>query len=352
MTTVPMSDQPSYDELLVENQTLKQKVVELERKLEEWKREFVIPTLIRRLLIPKHRDLAFKQLLSFGDEAVQILLDLLEDPQKVSPDLGVFYPSHMAYEDLRLVAIDRLVQLQVKEAVGVLSKLFNSENSRLRLRTLWALSKLGELSDEVVSQIFELINDPDFRVKEEALQLLGDLGNAAAIPLLIPLLGDPQVVSGSRLGEHVAEALQRLGAGEIVNSFYRVVRDGDLNALEHLKPYRKPVIEALIRLLDSYFSEHIANSARALKKLNAIEALPKLRSKLRGAWLYLSDEARSACKEAVEHLENLSRLPAPVSPTQIPVDTLPRPADLTTFSTENLPNPAETPSEENFLPTS
>ncbi|MFN4180063.1 MAG: HEAT repeat domain-containing protein [Armatimonadota bacterium] len=345
MTAMPMSDRPSYDELLAENQRLKQKVAELERKLEEWKREFVIPMLIRKLLVPKYRDLAFKQLLSFGDEAVQILLDLLEDPQKVLLDSGVLYPLHEAHEDLRLVAIDRLVQLQAKEAVNALLKLLESENSRLRSRALWALGKLGELSDEVVPQIFELINDPDFRVKEEALSLLSDLGNAAAIPLLIPLLGDPQVVSGSRLGEHIAEALQRLGAGEIVSSFYRVVRDGDLSALEHLKPYRKPVIEALIRLLDSYFSEHIANSARALKEWNAIEALPKLRSKLRGAWLYLSDEARSACKEAVKHLEDLSRLPAPVSPTQIPIDTLPRPVDPTTFSAKNRPNLPEAPKE-------
>ncbi|MCX7968935.1 MAG: hypothetical protein N3B10_10700 [Armatimonadetes bacterium] len=153
-------------------------------------------------------------------------------------------------------------------------------------------------------------------------------------------------LSGFRLSEHAANALRKLGAGEIVNDFCRVVNEGDMEALERLRPYRKPVIEALTRALDSYLSEHIANAARALKRWNAVEALPKLKAKLRWAWLNLSDEARNACEEAAKHLENISRLPAPASPTQIPVDTLPRPADTKDFSTETLPSPAKAPKEQ------
>lgn len=66
-----------------------------------------------------------------------------------------------------------------------------------------------------------------------------------------------------------------------------------MEALERLRPYRKPVIEALTRVLDSYLSEQIANAARALKRRNAVEALPKLKAKLRWAWLNLSDDARN-----------------------------------------------------------
>lgn len=42
-------------ELLAENQRLRRRVEELERQLEEWKREYVIPMLLQRLLSPDRK---------------------------------------------------------------------------------------------------------------------------------------------------------------------------------------------------------------------------------------------------------------------------------------------------------
>ena len=295
-------------ELLAENQRLKQRVKELERQLEEWKREYVIPTLLQRLLSPTHRDAAFEQLLSFGDEIVPILIALSEKPLKTLKEIGALVEQEALtsdfYESLRLQVIKGLVRLGTKDAVKSLLKLLKSPNTRLKLKALWALGKLGDSSNEVISQIVELLNDANLRVREEAFALLGDLGNSAAVPLVIPFLGDLRLEGGFRAAEHAAKALERLGASEIVKSFRRIIDEGDLNALEILRPYRKPVIEALIRALDSYLSEHIENAAKALKAWNAVEALPKLKAKLRWTWFTLSERKRQACQDAVKHLED------------------------------------------------
>jgi len=337
-------------ELSAENQRLRRRVEELERQLEEWKREYVIPMLLQRLLSPTHRDAAFEQLLSFGDEIVPVLIALLEKPSKTLREIGALIereelPDYL-YESLRLQVIEGLVRLGAKEAVKPLLKLLKSPDTRLKLKALWALSKLGDSPQNLVFQIAESLNDADLKVREEAFALLGDLGNPDAIPLIIPFLGDLRLEGGFRAAEHAAKALERLGASEIVKAFRRIIDEGDLNALEILRPYRKPVIEALIRALDSYLSEHIENAAKALKAWNAVEALPKLRAKLRWAFFTLSDKSRQACEDAVKHLENFSRLPAPVSPTQIQIEGLPSPANPSDIKTENLPSPAKVPKED------
>ena len=338
-------------ELSAENQRLRRRVEELERQLEEWKREYVIPMLLQRLLSPTHRDAAFEQLLSFGYEIVPILIALLEKPLKTLKEVGALIEQETLAGDfyesfLRLQVIEGLVRLGAKEAVKPLLKLLKSPDTRLKLKALWALSKLGDSPQNLVFQIAESLNNADLKVREEAFALLGDLGNSAAIPLIIPFLGDLRLEGGFRAAEHAAKALERLGASEIVKAFRRIIDEGDLNALEILRPYRKPVIEALIRALDSYLSEHIENAAKALKAWNAVEALPKLRAKLRWAFFTLSDKSRQACEDAVKHLENFSRLPAPVSPTQIQIEGLPSPANPSDINTENLPSPAKAPKGE------
>ncbi len=340
-----MSSRPSYDELFAESQRLRQKVEELEQRLEELKR-WLIPMLVRQLVSPKERHATFEALLNFEREANEIFLGILEQPAKTLSRFGLTLPElEPDATSLRLLAMEGLVRLGSREAVEVLQKFCDTQNTRLRLNALWALAKLGD-PDKHFPLIAEFLDDRNLQVRMEAVEALGEWGNPAAIPLLIPLLGDLRVESGFRMSEHAAKALEKLGAGEIARAFYRVVNEGNLNALEQLRPYRKPVIEALMRALDSYLSEHIENAARALKAWNAVEALPKLRSKLRWAWLNLSDSARQSCEEAFRHLETLSRLPAPASPTQIPLDTLPRPADPNAFSTETLPSPAKAPKDE------
>jgi HEAT repeat protein len=172
---------PMESELLAENQRLRQRVEELERQLEEWKRKFVIPMLLQSLLSPTHRDAAFEQLLSFRDEVVPILLGLLEKPLKTLKETGALIEREALtsdlYEGLRLQVIEGLVRLRSKEALKPLLKLLKSPNSRLKLKALWALGKLGKSSNEVISQIAQVLNDPDLKVREEAFALLGDLGD-------------------------------------------------------------------------------------------------------------------------------------------------------------------------------
>jgi len=174
-------------ELSAENQRLRRRVEELERQLEEWKREYVIPMLLQRLLSPTHRDAAFEQLLSFGYEIVPILIALLEKPLKTLKEVGALIEQETLAGDfyesfLRLQVIEGLVRLGAKEAVKPLLKLLKSPDTRLKLKALWALSKLGDSPQNLVFQIAESLNNADLKVREEAFALLGDLGNPDAIP--------------------------------------------------------------------------------------------------------------------------------------------------------------------------
>jgi len=54
----------------------------------------------------------------------------------------------------------------------------------------------------------------------------------------------------------------------------------------------------------------------------------------------LPTEIRQACKQALDKLEMISRLPRAVSPSEIDTSTLPRPAYATNLHAENLPRPA------------
>jgi hypothetical protein len=122
----------------------------------------------------------------------------------------------------------------------------------------------------------------------------------------------------------------------------------DKTAIEAIKkhPYRKAFVAGSIRVLWSREDiSVIPKAAWALAELWAIEAIPSLRAQI-ARWL--PTEIRQACKQALDKLEMISRLPQAISPSEIDTSTLPRPAYATEFPVENLPSPAN-PHELNSL---
>jgi ABC-type phosphate/phosphonate transport system substrate-binding protein len=114
----------------------------------------------------------------------------------------------------------------------------------------------------------------------------------------------------------------------------------DRTAIEAIKkhPYRKAFVAGFIRALWSRNDiSVIPKAAWALAELWAIEAIPSLRAQI-ARWL--PTETRQACKQALDKLEMISRLPRAISPSEIDTLTLPRPASATDFHAENLPSPA------------
>jgi len=231
----------------------------------------------------------------------------------------------------------------------------------VRLAQQSAALLLGRLkAKEAVPELLSALRSLDPDLRAAALWALGEIGETQIVPALIPLLSDGQRATvrwmdepperqkkSQRICDWAAEALTKLGEGELVRAFWGVLERGDKEALKFLRshPRRKAIVEELTRVLEREGTgvTRACNVAWALGEMGAIEALPKLR-KVARAWFTL-ERVREACKRAIAKLEMLSRLPRPADLTAFATSNLPKPADLTELSTETLPRPATAPKE-------
>ncbi len=354
------------ENLRMENQRLRQRVAELEEELQRVKNAFA--ELLAQVLVtapnPTVEAKVLEQLVALREAALPIFLAILEEPRKFERDIfksplvesilqspyvllsRQMFVDFEFHERLRQLAIEGVRRLQAQEAVPVLKRLLPKLKHPTRVKALLALVHL-RAGREFVEQLIDLLNSRLLRwepkLGAEAIKAFGASGDPSVVPLLLPFLGELQVANGIRLSREAAKALQQLGAGNLADAFLRLLHNGDLNALEPLRPYRREIIEALTRALNSPLSEHIFNAAQALKAWNAVEALPKLRAKVRWGRLTMDEKAFKALNETVAHLERIARLPAAAHPSEIPTDTLPRPATPQDIATDTLPRPAASP---------
>ncbi len=220
---------------------------------------------------------------------------------------------------------------------------------------------LGRLkAKEAIPELLDALGDLDRDLCAAALWALGEIGETQTVPNLVLLLGDwrwatvkwmdeppERQKKSQRICDWAAEALTKLGEGELVRAFWGVLEEGDENALAFLRshPHRKAIVEALTKVLEQAGTgvTRACNAAWALGEMGAIEALPKLRKAARN-W-FVSERFRQVCERAIAKLEMLSRLPRPADLTAFETSNLPKPADLTELSTETLPRPATAPKE-------
>jgi hypothetical protein len=261
---------------------------------------------------------ALLQLLRRGEEAVPLLLQAFETPEDSAP-YGDWNGAR-AHQ----YAIEGLGRLKVREAIDEVAKALKSSDASVRATAAW---------------------------------FFGELGIKEAIPNLIPLLADEEkccVLCGSNkewvtLVKHVAaEALQRLGEGELVEDFKRVLeRERDEEALKQLRrwlpQYRHPIVRGLIKALSNENVFSASRAAWALGKLNAVEALPvleRLANSFRTPHIL-----RQVCKEVVLWLRLIATLPSPADLTSIRTENLPAIPDPNAIPTDTLPRPAIAPDE-------
>ncbi|MFC4039938.1 HEAT repeat domain-containing protein [Dactylosporangium siamense] len=69
---------------------------------------------------------------------------------------------------------------------------------------------------EAVPALLDLIEDPDWNVREQAIRALGRLGDAKVVPAIAPLLGDPQEYTR----QHAADALAEIGGPEALEALW------------------------------------------------------------------------------------------------------------------------------------
>lgn len=281
---------------------------------------------------PEIRQKAFTQLLQ-REDAVPILLKVLDLPAHKNELL------EWNGEKAHLLAIEGLGRLRAKEAVPkLMEKLQRTKLREMREKIFWAL---------------------------------GEIGDPQAIPALIPFLGEREA----------DKALRKLGQGDFVDAFHKVLDSRDEDAIKKLREwgYRREVASAFIRVLDSPLvlvaeflnfrtlkveegssSEsdrdsgllkvwqqtlrYALNSIWALAQLRAIEAIPLLerieRRRLalvpKDSWQ--DDPIVAECIQAIKILKFFATLPRPASFVLEDTSTLPRPAPAPEApSTDNLP---------------
>ena len=279
---------------------------------------------------PEFRQNAFRQLLQRKD-AVSILLKVLDLPA----DRSEFWEWNG--EEAHLLAIEGLGKLRAKEAVPKLVEKLQRANLR--------------------------------KVREKIFWALGEIGDPQAIRVLVPYLGEKEA----------DKALRKLGQGDFVDAFHRLLDSKDTNAIEKLREwaYRREVATTFIRVLDSSLVaellrfrilkaveegssesdrnskvlriwqqtlKHALNSVWALAQLRAGEALPllerigrrRLASIPKEDWQ--DDPVVVECVQAIKTLKLFATLPRAASFVPEDTSTLPRPAPAPEApSTANLP---------------
>ena len=184
-----------------------------------------------------------------------------------------------------------------------------------------AARALGRLRDPgAVEALSSVLWDPDGGLRSLAVGALVEIGDARAIGPLIPLLGDTREPDGRRIQLEAADALRRLGSGEVADAVLAAL-DGDSARLKALGgDYRAEIVAAVAGAVPGRGGHH---AARALADINAVEALPRLRKILRGDRLTQRGEAVA---DAITRLEARASLPRAAAAAHAGTDTLPRAA--------------------------
>ena len=259
---------------------------------------------------------AFKQLLRMGEKAIPLFLQAPKDSAPYTDWNGTWAHQY---------TIEGFGRLKVREAAEEVAKALKSNDAGLRATAAW---------------------------------FFGELGIKEAIPNLIPLLADEKacnVLCGSKkervtFVKHIAaEALRKLGEGELVEDFNRFLeRERDEEALKQLKrwfpQYRHAIVRGLINALSNSNAFSASQAAWALGKLNAVEALPVLERLAKSSRTPFM--LRQVCREVVPWLRLIATLPSPADLTSIRTENLPAIPDPKAIPKDTLPRPATAPDED------
>ncbi len=217
-----------------------------------------------------------------------------------------------------------------EDDVGIHIRRLRAPGGRIKdKRIIWegdgprrdAAVALGRLKDpSAVPALASVLDDEDAMLRALAIEALAEIQHRDAIRPLVPLLGDHRTADGRRIQARVAEAMKRLGAGELADTVLAAL-GGDFGPLQaYHGEYRAQIIAALAGALKGPAGRHAAD---ALAEINAVEALPDLRVMTRAR---MPERTAQAVAGAIRKLEARASLPRAASAADRSVDTLPRSA--------------------------
>ena len=186
-----------------------------------------------------------------------------------------------------------------------------------------AAAALGRLGDpEAGPALTSVLTDKDIELVARAIEALARIGDVRAVGPLVRRLGDTKVAGDGRpIRDHVADALRRMGEGELVDAVMAAL-EGDFARLKAYDgEFRAEIIRALCNSIRWRAATHPAN---ALAEIHAVEALPRLRQILNN--FGGRNPTGQAVAAAIRKLEARASLPRAAAAADVEVDTLPRAA--------------------------
>lgn len=190
-----------------------------------------------------------------------------------------------------------------------------------------AAQSLGALRARVaVLELIHALEERDPHLRVNAAWSLGEIGDPAAVPALIPLLGEDWPAGTPQVSFYAAAALRQLGQSALVDAFSAVLQDGAVEIEALRKQWRPELAEALDRLLESPNSSRVAQSAWALGELGVVELLPQLKRRRQDLRRTASSTHLEIIATAIRRLETQSKLPRPAAEPSVNPHDLPGPA--------------------------
>lgn len=191
-----------------------------------------------------------ERLAAYGEPAVDLFLQLLEDEQVEVRILAAEYLGKIpaersvpalvtALEDsvanVRVNALGALVACGSRESVEPMLELLDDPDAWVRRTAVRSLAQLG--AEEIVERVEEGLNDPDARVRQATVESLGILGSEKALPLVTERLND----ESAWVRRAAVVALLKIGSPEAREALLQASDDEDWEV-------RLYAVEALRRL--------------------------------------------------------------------------------------------------------
>ena len=139
----------------------------------------------------------------------------------------------------------------------------SDRNTKARLDAANALARMG---DEALSSVTLLMSHDDYTLRRIAAYILGKIGNADSVEILVDALGD----DNSDVRKSAAQALNRIGKPSIpllIRALGNISKDVRASAVWSLSKMGAMVVDPLIEALHSEVKDVRASAVWALSKV-------------------------------------------------------------------------------------
>ncbi|MGG6284724.1 NACHT domain-containing protein [Leptolyngbya sp. AN03gr2] len=221
--------------------------------------------MVNKLKVLKHWQLGFIKFSLKVETPAWLKVELLKKTRSNDAISGLLKLVEDADWEVCRNAVDVLGSIDSDAAISGLLKLVEDADSRVRENAAWAL---GKLADAAISGLLEILDSAIPEMQMEAAEALGRLGSDAAISGLLKLVED----ADSRVRGKAAEALGRLGSDVAIPALLKLMKNSGSSVRKEAAEALVEVgsdatIPALLKLLENSDSSVRSDAAGVLSKI-------------------------------------------------------------------------------------